>query len=137
MKKSLLMMGAMMAALGTSELVAQVNPQPVSAHTTKKAKWHSGTPKALRGKYRTKHYGADLMMVYKIRPKSTWFWGSGMPVITGKNVAYKSLGHHRYLIRENEPANGSFRGAKNAKVSVTKVGHNLKVRGYKLTFYKY
>lgn len=138
-KQLLLVVSATALFLGTGSTFAQAKA-PISyahTHTTKKAKWHKGTPKALRGKYKTKHYGADLMMIYKIRPKSTWFWGSGMPVVKGKNVHYRSLGHHRYVIRENQPANGGFRGEKNAKIKVTKVGHNLKVNGYKMTFYKY
>lgn len=114
-----------------------VTTRPTQILAAKKVKWHKGTPKALRGNYETKKYGADLMEVYRIKAKSFWFWGSGMPVQDGHNVYYRSLGHHRYIIRCDIPRNGGFRGAKNAKTEISKIGKTLKVAGDSRTFYKH
>lgn len=136
-KYGVLVVGMAGLWLGVNGEVAQAQTTTSYLHTTKTAKWHKGTPKALRGKYRTKHYDADLMSIYKVHAKSTWYWASGMPIVRGKNVHYQSLGHHHYVLREDEPANGGFRGAKHVKIRLTKVGHNLKFQGSTRIFYKY
>lgn len=102
--------------------------QVLAAKHAKKVKWRKGTPKELRGNYETKKYGADLMFI-GLKPSRFGFGGSGMPVQDGHNVYYRSLGHHRYIIRCDMPRNGGFRGAKNAKTEITKIGKMLKVAG--------
>ncbi|MFC6260327.1 hypothetical protein [Levilactobacillus fujinensis] len=105
--------------------------------TQAKTKWHKGTPKTLRGKYKTKQDSAGLMAIYKIRAKSTWYWASGMSVQKGYNVHYESLGNKHYIIRYDAHKIGNFNGGKKLEFSVTKVGKNIKVNGYNQKYYKY
>lgn len=112
--------------------------QPMYPHkTVVKAKWHKGTPKKVRGKYKTKHYDADLMMILKVRSKTIWFWASGMPIQHGYNVHYKKTGHNKYAIRYDNHASGNYRGDKNLKISAKKVGKTFRLYGYTKVFHKY
>ncbi|MFC6180982.1 hypothetical protein [Lactiplantibacillus daowaiensis] len=121
---------------GATNSVTTQPTQVMAAKHAKKVKWHKGTPKTLRGTYQTKKYGADLMAICKIKAKSYWYWASGMPVQDGHNVYYRSLGHHRYMIRFDAPRNGIFYGGKNLKTEVIKAGRNLKVNGDTHIYYK-
>jgi len=135
-KLSLIVLG--MTALIGGNLNMTAQPSQAAKHkTTKKVKWHKGTPKALRGKYQTKHFGADLMSQYKIGSKSVWYWSSGMPIITSSHVYYRSLGHHRYIVRYNAHWIGGKGGEKNRKLSFHKIGKKLKVSGDKMMFHPY
>ncbi|GAW99577.1 hypothetical protein [Secundilactobacillus mixtipabuli] len=101
----------------------------------KKVTWHRGTPKVLRGKYKTKKYGADLMAIYKINSKSTYYWASGMPIVNGYNLHYAKTSHNHYVLKYDAHRNGIFKGGKNLKSSIVKVGKNIKYN--KQTYYKY
>lgn len=101
----------------------------------KKVTWHRGTPKALRGNYKTKKYGADLQSIYKIYSKSTWHWYSGMPVQTGSHLYYRQTSHNHYVLKFNSRwYHGSKKGVQE---SIFKNGHALKIKGDSHTYYKY
>ncbi|MCT4488407.1 hypothetical protein [Levilactobacillus parabrevis] len=134
---SFLVAGAALMLVGFGGTTTQAAQITTYQHKSSKVKWHKGTPKNVRGKFKTKHYGADLMMETKIRAKSTWFWGSGMPIQKGYNVHYKKTGHNHYVIRYDAHASGMFKGGKKLTMSVNKVGKNIKVFGYSNVFYKY
>lgn len=128
---------AALLLLGIGGTTAQASTTTFQ-HKSATVKWHKGTPKSVRGKFKTKHYGADLMMETKIRAKSIWFWGSGMPVQKGYNVHYKKTRHNHYVIRYDAHASGMFKGGKKLKMSVVKVGKkSIKVFGYSNVFHKY
>lgn len=101
------------------------------------ARWHNGTPKVLRGKYKTHHYGADLMETIKISRKSVVTWGAGMPVVDGYHVRYKRLGKNRYELKYNTKPSGFYRGDKNVITKIRKVGKKLKITGDSHWYYKY
>ncbi|KRL94096.1 hypothetical protein FD28_GL000643 [Levilactobacillus hammesii DSM 16381] len=136
--QTFLMAGAALMLVGFGGTTTQASQTSTSyQHKATKVKWHKGTPKSVRGNFKTKKYGADLMMETRIRAKSTWFWGSGMPIQKGYNVHYKKTGHNHYVIRYDAHASGMFKGGKKLTMSVNKVGKNIKVFGYSNVFYKY
>jgi len=80
-KLSLMVLG--MIALVGGDLNMAPQPSQAATHkSAKKVKWHKGTPKAIRGKYQTKHFDADLMSQYKI--------GRGVGA-KGRDVVFRSL----------------------------------------------
>lgn len=132
----LIVVGVALTCFSFGGPTAQAKQTGTYQHKTT-AKWHKGTPKRVRGKFKTKHYGADLQMVIKIHSKTIWFWGSGMPIQHGYNLHYKKTGHNKYVIRYDTHASGKYRGEKNLKVSSKKVGKTFQVHGYGMVFHKY
>ena len=124
----LLSIGAAFAALTITTQTSNVEA----------ARWHRGTPKVLRGKYKTHHYGADLMAIFTIRKNSIVSWQAGMPTLHGYHVRYKRLGKNKYLLKyNNKRFKNVFRGEKNVKTKVTKVGKRFKISFDSHWFYKH
>ncbi|MFC6180984.1 hypothetical protein [Lactiplantibacillus daowaiensis] len=131
--KLLLIVFGTVLLVGGTGVTAQTS-QAATHKTAKKVKWHKGTPKAVRGYYETKPDAAGLASQYKIRARSVWYWHSGMPDITSSHVYYRSLGHHRYVIRYNAHWYGGRGGQKNYELDVHKIGKKLKVSSDKQLF---
>lgn len=122
--------------LGGSAIVSTQMVQPsVTANAAKhhkkhkKAVWKHGMPKALRGKYETKHFGADLMETLDMRAKTFTSWEAGMPPRNNYHLRYKVVGHNKFTILYDTHGGGNFRASKNSKITITKINKNhLKVQ---------
>lgn len=102
------------------------------------ARWHKGTPKVIRGKYKTHKYGADLMATFTIRKNTVRYWAAGMPVLNGVHVKYRKLGKNKYQLKyDNKPSLPMYRGEKNVKQTFRKVGKRYKLTTDSHWFYKY
>ncbi|GAA2871255.1 hypothetical protein [Lactobacillus intestinalis] len=108
-----------------------------SSQSVQAASWHKGTPKSIRGKYKTHHFGADLVSIIDINKKSLRAWQSGMPPQEGSNVRYKRLGKNKYLFMYDTKRIGIYRGEKNAKLTFQKVGKKYKSSFASQWYYKY
>jgi len=99
--------------------------------TSKKAKWHKGTPKELRGKYKwgrnTKHpLASNFDWSQKIiSSKNIDTYYKGMSGIYGYNIKYRRLASHRYELKYDVHKNGLVRGRKNQKEYIEKKGNKI------------
>lgn len=100
------------------------------------AAWHKGTPKVIRGKYKTHHYGADLMSIYTIKKSSITAWEAGMAPIYGSKVKYKRLGKNKYMLKYTAKSSMLLR-KRTDKVKFQKIGKRYKISFANHWFYKY
>lgn len=100
------------------------------------AAWHKGTPKVIRGKYKTHHYDADLMSTFTIRKSSITAWQSGMSPIYGSKVKYKCLGKNKYMLKYTAKSSMALRKF-TEKVKFQKIGKRYKISFANHWFYKY
>ncbi|MDT6979528.1 hypothetical protein [Levilactobacillus zymae] len=73
----------------------------VSTTTASAATWHTGTPKALRGKFQDRHKTAaqGFATEYTFTAKK-FLWGiSNMPLQTHSRLRYRKLGAHVYRLK--------------------------------------
>lgn len=109
-----------------------------SSQSVQAASWHKGTPKSIRGKYKTHHFGADLVSTFDINKKSLRAWQSEMPPLEGYNVRYKRLRKNKYLLMYDTKRIGNiYRGEKDVKNTYQKVGKKYKISFTDQWYYKY
>lgn len=100
------------------------------------ATWHKGTPKVIRGKYKTHHYGADLMSTFTIKKSSIKAWEAGMSPIYGSKVKYKRLGKNKYMLKYTAKSHMATRKWTETE-KFQKIGKRYKISFANHWFYKY
>lgn len=128
---------AVVLAGGAISFSQIVNSNVNVSAASKNSVWKKGVPKALLGKYETKHFGADLVATLDMRSNTFVAWQSGMPSMSNYNVKYKVIGHNKYTLLFDTHAAGFMRASKNQKMTITKISKtSLKVKMDKHIYHK-
>lgn len=124
------------AMLLTVSPIVTLGTSNSQANTVQAATWHKGTPKAIRGKYKTHHYGADLMSTFTIKKSSIRAWEAGMSPIYGSKVKYKRLGKNKYMLKYTAKSHMATRKWTETE-KFQKIGKRYKISFANHWFYKY
>ncbi|MFC6180577.1 hypothetical protein [Lactiplantibacillus daowaiensis] len=104
MKKALLSVAA----------VLLLTPMVMTAQPVQAASWHSGAPKAIRGKYQAKKHSSAQGFgdIYQITAHTYTYGASGMPGFQATKLRYKKLSAHTWRLQGKVKANPSVHFSK-------------------------